>query len=349
MRAAAFTCAILFAVAFATQQDSTQKQIEWTLRAPAPVADERVNEIPRANEVSCARCHPEQTREWASSRHALAWVNERYREELADKKRPEGCYGCHIPEALHPHDVPTKPAARALTPPEGSEKFAADEDPHFGVSCVSCHAGADGAILGPFGAETDAHRSVRSETFLPAGQSRLCVACHATNIGPVLGIGKDFVDTRQWEKGKSCVGCHMEKVERAIAREDGKPDYAPRTGRSHTLQTPRDPTFLRRALRIAARQEGGAVLVTIANECGHRVPGLVERELAIDVELLDENGAALARASSRIDVRNHLPADGEISLVLAGRGPRVRLKAMHRAPGFALPVPFADEVLDVKP
>jgi hypothetical protein len=349
VRAALLFCAIVSALALKTQESAPPKRVDWDLRAPAPVDDERVNELPRANELSCARCHPDQTREWASSRHALAWVNERYREELADKKRPEGCYGCHIPEPLHAQGWPTKPAARALTPPEGSDTFVADTDPHFAISCVSCHAGADGTILGPYGAPTDAHRSVRSEAFLPEGQSRLCIACHATNIGPVIGVAKDFVDSSQSTKGKSCVSCHMQSLERPMAREDGKPEYAPRAGRSHALQTPRDPTFLRRALRISAAQQSGAVLVTIENECGHRVPGLVEREISIDVELLDEAGAPLARGSSRIDVRNALAADGKIEVVLAGRGPRVRLKAMHRAPGFAAPVAFADEVLDVKP
>lgn len=345
MRTAASNVAISVALALSAQKPP----VEWDLREPKPVADERVNELPRADEVSCARCHPDQTREWASSRHALAWVNERYREELLDKKRPEGCYGCHIPEPLAAQDWPAKPAARALTPPEGATGFAVDTDPHFGVSCVACHAGADGAILGPFGAPTDAHRSVKSEHFLPEGQSRMCIACHGTNIGPVLGIAKDFTDTNQTEKQKSCVGCHMQMLERPIAREDGKPPYAARVGRSHALQTPRDPTFLRRALRVSVRREGGAAILAIANECGHRVPGLVEREIEITAELLDASGAPVVSGKSRIDVRTPLAADGQMEIVLAGQGAKVRWKAVHRAPGFDGPVIFADEEISLGP
>jgi hypothetical protein len=141
----------------------------------------------------------------------------------------------------------------------------------------------------------------------------------------------------------------MQKVERPIAREEGKPAYAARPGRSHALQTPRDPAFLRRAVRVSARQDGGAVIVTIANECGHRIPGLVEREIEITAELLDDAGAANVRATKRIDVRSPLAADAETEIVLAGRGTKVRWKAVHRAPGFDKPVVFADEEITLAP
>lgn len=306
----------------------------WKLSAPKPLPDGRPAELERWKELSCAGCHEEVTREWARTTHALAWVDPHYQESLKEKKKPESCHNCHIPEPLSMVEPGAKPKTRD----------AKHEHAHFGIDCNTCHLGAEGEILGPFGAPTDAHRSVKSPAFEPAGMNLMCVSCHATNIGPVIGIARDFVETEQEKKGRSCVGCHMAPVERAIAKDAS----TVRPGRSHELQTPRDPAFLAKAFEYRAKRDGSKVLVELENVSGHRVPGLIGRVLDIDAELLDAAGKSVAKQRLTIDHKQFAPVDGILGIELAGEGTRVRLSGLHDSPGFEEPMPFLDLVLELR-
>ena len=90
-----------------------------------------------------------------------------------------------------------------------------------------------------------------------ARSSELCAVCHKTNIGPVVGIAKDYFASKQAERGRTCVGCHMAKVERAWADGEGVPV---RVGRSHAIQTPRDPSFLRQAFALSWSPRGATTV-----------------------------------------------------------------------------------------
>jgi hypothetical protein len=318
------------------------------LALPAP-ADERGAPLEALERVSCNRCHADVVREWATTLHGKAWVDEPYREELADARRPESCHGCHIPEPLHLQldaggAIPQKPTARDATVRDAPLE---DVDAHFGVSCESCHRGPDGTILGPWGAETDAHRSVKHASFGLDSHSTLCIACHATTVGPVIGIAKDFVETAQHEKGRSCVGCHMAPVERPAAHVEGQPALPPRAGRSHALQTPRDPAFLARALDLSVVSREGSVVLVVANACGHRVPGRIGRILTLEAELLDAAGAVVAKAAHAIETKRSLAADGRVELVLAGSGASVRVRGTHDAPALPETTQFLERILKV--
>ncbi len=320
------------------------------LRAPAPVDDGRSEELEGWRDVSCARCHEDIAREWSTSLHARAWVDAPYREELEEVRRQESCHGCHIPEPLHPAAedgrLPQKPKPRDLAAKSGAER---DLDAHFGVSCESCHRAADGAILGPWGAETPAHASRKHASFLPESDSALCIACHATNVGPVIGIAKDFTSTDPATGGRGCVDCHMQALERSAAREPGQEPGPVRAGRSHALQTPRDPAFLAQALEIGARERGGAVVVSVRNAAGHRVPGRIGRKLALRAELLDAAGAVVAHAEHVIETRRPLAAGETIALELAGTGARVRVTGLHDSPALPAEMPFLDLDLAIEP
>lgn len=314
------------------------------LKTPRP-ADERGAALDGWRErISCAQCHADVAEEWAGTLHGRAWVDEAYREELADVRRQESCHNCHIPEPLHLQAaadgaLPQKPKPRDAT---ARDVPATDVDAHFGVSCETCHRGPDGTILGPWGAPTDAHASKKHASFLPESKSALCIACHATTVGPVIGIAKDFVDTDQAAKGKSCVGCHMAPVERPAAHEDGRPALAPRAGRSHALQTPRDPAFLARAFEITAARRDGKVVVRVANACGHRVPGRIGRAIALSAELLDAAGKSVAKGAISIETKKSLAADGAVEIELAGDGASVRVTGTHDAPALPETVSFLD-------
>lgn len=325
-----------------------REQASAPLAAPKP-ADGRGTELEGWREIACARCHADVTQEWSTTLHGRAWVDEAYREELAEVRRQESCHNCHIPEPLHLQlgadgALPQKPKPRDATLRNAP---LPEVDAHFGVSCAACHAGADGAVLGPWGAPTEAHKSQKHASFLPESKSALCIACHATTVGPVIGIAKDFVDTDQAAKGRSCVGCHMAPVTRPAASEEGQPALAARAGRSHALQTPRDPSFLARAFEIAAERRGDKVVVRIANACGHRVPGRIGRVITVAAELLDADGRTVAKGSHAFETKRSLAADASVEIELAGTGAAVRVRGTHEAPALPETVEFLDAKLAV--
>ncbi len=360
---------LLVVAAFALWQASapTDGRVLAELKTPAP-ADARGAELDGWREISCARCHADVVQEWSTTLHGRAWVDEAYREELAEVRRQESCHNCHIPEPLHivvladgkqtliDGALPQKPKPRDATLRNAP---LPDVDAHYGVSCATCHAGPDGVILGPWGAPTEAHKSQKHASFLPESKSALCIACHATTVGPVIGIAKDFVDAgsgdgtdatgdgKSAKSQKSCVECHMAPVLRPAATEEGKPALPARAGRSHALQTPRDPAFLARAFELTAERRGDKVVVRVANACGHRVPGRIGRVITLAAELLDASGKVVAKAGHAIETKRSLAADGTVEIELAGAGSHVRVVGTHEAPALPDTVTFLDVKLAV--
>jgi hypothetical protein len=176
--------------------------------------------------------------------------------------------------------------------------------------------------------------------------SALCSVCHATNIGPVVGIAKDFETSHQAERGRSCMGCHMQQLERKPAR--GAPEGAVAyQGRSHAIQTPRDPSFLARAFEITLASDGKRSVVTLKNRAGHRVPGLIGREIRFQAEVLDAQGQKLASGDLEFDAQRYLPVDQSAQLPLAAVGAKVRIVGMHRDPRADAPVRFLERELEL--
>ncbi|MEO2094741.1 MAG: multiheme c-type cytochrome [bacterium] len=311
----------------------------WNLKPPAPLAEERLAQNPVWREVSCAQCHEEIAREWSLSLHALAWLDEIFLDELSSVRRKKNCYGCHAPLPMLGKDWKLRPEVRPMWRDHG-------------VDCRACHLGPDGAIHGPFGAPSNGHASVRDEIFSPAGSNELCISCHRVSIGPVIGIARDFEDQALASRGLSCVGCHMAPVERSMAIDDitGEP-LPPRKGRSHLLQTPRDPHFLAQAFRLAVERTSGGALFSIHNRAGHRIPGIENRRLVFEVELLDERGKVLVEGQLLVTRREFLPFDSHRSLALEApsktKATHLRLHATHDAPAYKRPVLFLEAVLEI--
>jgi hypothetical protein len=128
--------------------------------------------------------------------------------------------------------------------------------------------------------------------------------------------------------------------------EGGVPAPA-RPGRSHALQTPRDPAFLAQAFALAARRAGGGVALLIENRAGHRVPGLVGRRLVFKVAALDAAGAVLAEAEHAIDDQAYLSVEGAVEVRLSADAAALRVAAMHHAPGDGEGIPFLSATLPV--
>ena len=289
--------------------------------------------VPGWDMQSCAMCHATIAEEWAHSAHGLAWLDTHYQKDIAGKRRPESCHGCHIPTPMHQRELGGKPPARK----------ADDETRDHGISCKSCHLGPDGVILGPWGEQQESHTSVKHSTFDGTNSNALCIACHRTSVGPVIGIAKDFEVAGLGGNGETCIGCHMSPVTRSIATDDDDLPLPPREGRSHRLLGPRDPDFLAAGFgRRLVTQADGATLV-FTSVSGHRVPGLKGREIVFRARLEDVDGNTVARGELTIDARNALRLGAEKTLVLEGQGAQVHLEGWHKAPGFKEPVRFLDE------
>jgi hypothetical protein len=302
-------------------QDPQDSWAPLELGEPAPVDGDIHGPLADLDELTCVECHATIAAEWSTTLHAHAWVDPRYVKGLKGKRRPQSCHGCHAPEPLHTAaEFGRKPAPRSQ-----------DDARHLGIDCRSCHLGPEGVVLGPWGQATEAHASARSEHFVGAGSNELCSTCHQTNIGPVIGVARDFAEANLGERGLSCVGCHMAPVERAAATDaDGRPSPV-RAGRSHLLQTPRDPGFLAQAFAFAARAEGDETIVTVRNRAGHRVPGLIGREITLRARWPSDAGGD-GGAEVLLDHDAYLPLEGTLELRLPGRAPTVLVRGLHDAP-----------------
>ncbi len=304
----------------------------WELKPPAPKIALRPAKLETLEGETCGECHAAVVGEWSGTAHAIAWLDESYREALKEKSRPQTCYGCHVPKPLVTGTLATRAEARS-------------DVQHLGIACATCHLGPDGAQLGPNGRASPAHKSVASDLVSAKGSSAVCSVCHATNIGPVVGIAKDFETSRQAERGRSCIGCHMQIVERQPAKGAAS-GAAAFPGRSHAIQTPRDPEFLARAFELSLALDATRGVLTIQNRAGHRVPGLIGREVSFQAELLDAAGTVVKRGELSFDAQSYLPVDKSAEIELPGAGgAKVHLVGLHRDPRANEPVRFLDVVL----
>jgi hypothetical protein len=300
----------------------------WKLDPPKPAVALKPAKLVKLEGETCGKCHADVVGEWTSTAHAIAWIDEVYRDEVKDKTRPEGCYGCHAPTPILAAGL----AARAEVRADGRD---------LGISCESCHLGPDGAMLGPVGAETPAHKSVKSDHMTDTASSAMCAVCHSTNIGPVVGIAKDFFTAKLDTQGKSCVGCHMATVERK-----GAEGAAAHPGRSHEIQTPRDPSFLARAFKPSVRVDGGKTVVALENQAGHRIPGLIGRKIEFQVEVLGADGKPAGKGSLVLDAKSYLPVGKSSEIAVQATGKSVRVRGFHHDPRSETPVGFLDVTLE---
>lgn len=163
---------------------------------------------------------------------------------------------CHLPRPL------------AIT---GFGKRTLPRRTHFdeGVSCISCHLGPDGGIVGRADRPELPCKPRRSDAFLAVDT---CASCH-----------NQHGTTDQWRAssfakiGSDCSSCHMPEVQRT------RPDKSPRLGRSHVFPGCHDEAVLRSAARFHVERQGDEVAMTLTNTgAGHNFP-TEERHRAVDI------------------------------------------------------------------
>jgi hypothetical protein len=205
--------------------------------------------------AQCQACHADVFAEWQGSHHQIAFTNPEVR-ALSDDFRKEECMDCHLPRPL------------AVT---GFGKRTLPRRTHFdeGVSCISCHLGPDGGILGRHD-RPDAPCRPRADTGFLAVAA--CASCHNQH-----GTTDQWQASHYAAQGTDCAACHMPEVTRQ--RGDG----STRMGRGHAYHGAHDRATLQRAGRFEVARDGDEVVLSLTNVgAGHNFP-TEERHRAVDI------------------------------------------------------------------
>jgi len=252
---------------------------------------------PEDSAARCGSCHVTVHAEWHDSAHARAYVDPVFQKALAVRTRPDLCLPCHVPQS----------ALDRL----GQLPRARQQQLDDGVACAACHRRGD-AVHGPTGPATTAHATVADPAFLRRGSVGLCTGCHDLRIADVLPLGRDFIAAGLLDDGESCVGCHMDPVQRAPAQDPatGQDNVPVRRGRSHRLLGPADPLFCASAFLLRVERDARGTALVVANGAGHGVPGLARlRTFDFRLQWLDRTGRALGADSFQISWQHRLLAE----------------------------------------
>ncbi len=205
--------------------------------------------------TQCKQCHEDVYAEWLGSHHQIAFTNPEVK-ALSDDFRKEECMDCHLPRPL----VITGFGKRTLP-----RRTHLDE----GVSCISCHLGADGGILGRNDRPEVPCKPKRSEEFFAVDA---CASCHNQH-----GTTDQWRASHFAQQGTDCSSCHMPEVSRA------RGDKSTRMGRSHVFPGAHDKAMLQKAGTLTVTRDGTEVVLSLQNVgAGHNFP-TEERHRAIDL------------------------------------------------------------------
>jgi nitrate/TMAO reductase-like tetraheme cytochrome c subunit len=207
--------------------------------------------------AECRECHQAVWDEWHGSHHQISYLNPEVR-ALADDFRNKECQACHLPRPISETGYGQRVLPRQTHPEEG-------------VSCLTCHQGVDGSILGRNDVPSAPCRPKASKEAISV---EACASCH-----------NQHQTTDQWrashyaQQGVTCNDCHMPHVERTLA--DGRK----RPGRAHRYPGAHDAEMLKKAGRLDVEVDGRDVLVAMTNVgAGHNFP-TEERHRAVDLML----------------------------------------------------------------
>ena len=245
--------------------------------------------------TQCAACHPDNAREWAESRHAVAQTNPVYQADLVAQGAPFFCAYCHAPLVEQRPQV-----VDGLSQIWPTVRPAAADNPRFipalrdeGVTCVACHQ-RGGILLGPRDVAAP-HPTGRTPDI---STTAACAPCHRFEVGVGMDLRRPIIDTlAEWatyrEQGGTarCVDCHMPRIVRPVAV--GRP---PRETRSHRMLGARDVAFLRDHVvpqDPSCGLAGGRIVGQLAllNKAGHQFPTAdPSRRLEVALESVDAAG-----------------------------------------------------------
>jgi Cytochrome c554 and c-prime len=220
----------------------------------------------------CESCHHDIFEEWKGSHHQIAYLNPDVR-LLSDDFRNKECQACHLPRPISVTGYGQRTLPRLTLPDEG-------------VSCLTCHLGKDGQILGRNNRPGAPCKPTQSTDLVAVD---LCASCH-----------NQHQTTDQWRQshyaaeGTNCNHCHMPEVERPLGNGKKK------TGFDHAYRGCHDKAMLQKAGKLIARVEGRELVLGLENVgAGHNFP-TEERHRAVDIlcrfHLADGSDTAWKRA-----------------------------------------------------
>ncbi|MHC4814982.1 MAG: multiheme c-type cytochrome [Planctomycetota bacterium] len=109
----------------------------------------------------CKECHQDVWDEWHGSHHQIAYLNPDVR-LLSDDFRNKECQACHLPRPVSITGYGQRTLPRMTLPDEG-------------VSCLTCHLGKAGEILGRREIKTAPCRPQQSAELVSV---EMCASCH---------------------------------------------------------------------------------------------------------------------------------------------------------------------------
>lgn len=203
----------------------------------------------------CKECHEGVWQEWHGSHHQISYLNPEVR-PLADDFRNKECQACHLPMPISQTGYGKRSLPRQTLLDEG-------------VSCLTCHLGKNGEILG---VKTVAEAPCKPIASREMASVEMCASCHNQHQ-----TTDQWRESPQAAKGISCNDCHMPQVERTLA------DGSKKTGRGHRYLGAHDKDTLRAAGKFTFERKGDKVVVRLENVgCGHSFP-TEERHRAVDM------------------------------------------------------------------
>lgn len=253
----------------------------------------------------CGECHREIYRMWRSSAHAQSMEDPVFLDAVRETESSHGaevtkvCIRCHAPST----DV-TKDSALAL------------KSTWEGVSCDVCHAttgvqmasGGPRLVLDPGptkrGPIRDAQSIGHEAEFSPLhATSEICAPCHeyANAEGtPLLTTYSEWLGSAPAQEGKTCQSCHMGRTDAAIVdpRVARVPDAQVNL---HEVPGGHSIDMLNRALAVDLEllREGGTLLATVSlvnRGAGHSVPtGMPGRRVILEASARSSDGTKEAQ------------------------------------------------------
>jgi len=239
------------------------------------IAESQANESQKMLQAElqgkCAQCHKPFVDEWSISRHAKSYVGANYQNAAkATMMRDQQCDGCHAPGLVQVTGLAKMPTFR------GSASV-----PDRGVMCICCHMDQNGVMHGPFGGQTDFHKTVKDDRYKK--NIALCVACHGQTMGagPDYDQGTPFAIYAQKAKGSACQDCHMPPVMRGASTETNAPM---RECGEHSWKAAYDEkAMLKSAAILEISVAGTAATATVENLTGHMMPGGAWRQAILEI------------------------------------------------------------------
>jgi hypothetical protein len=223
---------------------------------------------------NCRECHAEIYREWEGDRHSKAWVGELYTEK-SNNHTDTSCFSCHAPRPILETGLDS--------PAEARQDFR-----EAGITCLSCHRRGDHVATS--GKPGEAPCGPLHDPAFPADRADMqqatitfCGVCHNLH-----GTDKEFMGSRYYREGMTCLSCHMAEEVFAPA-VTGAP---PKARRAHRFPGGHSPEMLRRAMSIEAERREDRVVARVVNRgAGHRIPtDARHRAIRLRVAFLDAYG-----------------------------------------------------------